>query len=115
MRKIKFRAWHSKYGYSSPFGIGGHPEWNDGMTVSYFSSVCQFEQFTGLLDKNGKEIYEGDILKESVLLSEKGETINSQVIWSNGRFIANGTIGARSSANSEIIGNIHETPEILND
>jgi hypothetical protein len=56
MREIKFRAWHKES--KEMFYDGGRHvfQWkHDGQPVI-------IEQFTGLLDKNGKEIYEGDIL-----------------------------------------------------
>lgn len=82
-------------------------------------------QFTGLLDKNGKDIYEGDILnikfggdrnnppyshKKMVVYFEE-EYLQWYVIGNN---IINGnSLKGYHLAEYEIIGNIHETPELL--
>lgn len=73
-------------------------------------------QFTGLLDKQGKEIYEGDIVKNQFdKISEvKFET---EEVGSCGccyeTFRGSGFI-YRESGDVEIIGNIYENPELLN-
>jgi uncharacterized phage protein (TIGR01671 family) len=88
-------------------------------------------QFTGLLDVNGKEIYEGDILKEW----EKGNTrygdwerILGSVVYEKKSIGANTYIGwytmcpedgfyshlnTHSLYKIEVIGNIHDNPELL--
>jgi hypothetical protein len=66
------------------------------------------EQFTGLLDKNGKEIYEGDIVLDC------DEDINMDVIFENGIFCTCNTNSIYEMDDIEVIGNIHENPELLN-
>ncbi len=80
-------------------------------------------QFTGLLDENGKEIYEDDIVKHSIESEDcfTDETVNRQVIFKNGIFgfqcvvFQNNIEYLQSYACiSEVIGNIFENPELLN-
>ena len=77
-------------------------------------------QFTGLHDVNGNDIYEGDILQ--YILSCDDEFINAKVKFSveNGAWILvndddhiSEYFEYESGKNSEIIGNIHDNPELL--
>jgi len=71
-------------------------------------------QLTGLKDKNGKEIYEGDVLE---LFPGSGGSVIKQVSWVDGHFSLKPAtfhmFGEDESRHYEIIGNIHENPELL--
>lgn len=72
-----------------------------------------FEQCTCLRDKNGKLIYEGDIVKLQLSYDE-----NLSVEYSKGSFDLVGDCGFRAllriyKNDCEVVGNIHENPELL--
>ncbi len=72
-------------------------------------------QFTGLFDKNGKEIYEGDIVKLTQLHYE----VTGKIAYINTEFALyvpeeDTTYDFfPSDRTSEVIGNIHDNPELL--
>ena len=76
------------------------------------------EQFIGIYDKNGKEIYEGDILAHEGIL----QTHYYKVWWNPARFtfyIGNSPIDAygikdKCRIDYYVSGNIHDNPELLN-
>ena len=81
------------------------------------SSLCDFEiqQFTGLTDENGVEIYEGDYINHPYGVStvEFGRYLSSDGLAHVGFYLdfASKNIGLDGSI--EIIGNIFENPELL--
>ena len=117
MRPIKFRAWdkwNKKWTY---FSIG--QLWELGLRDLYIAFCINgetFYEFTGLLDKNGKEIYEGDIVKH---IREGAKP--TEVIFDRGGFrrrLPNRDFDLYAgyfdwSDNFEVIGNIYENPELL--
>lgn len=122
MRQIKFRAWDDKNKLMrTDFAISAIPE-NSNASLEEESQVFQFMatlppktksqkwelmQFTGLHDKNGKEIYESDILQLD------GMNIIVEWIHDEHRLGWSPYISCNGNTGFEIIGNIYESPELL--
>ena len=76
-----------------------------------------FQQFTGLKDKNGKEIYEGDVIRHRSR-NEYGsiQDVDTEVRWegTGWNFLGgNGAFPIVETDSGEVIGNIYENPELL--
>ena len=121
-RVLKFRVW------GGFFSMGGSPECENEMYGPYdIEELAEEEppdrvhimQFTGLLDKNGEEIYEGDIL--GPFKWHPGPTLRNMVVrWDvyKWRLFMPGDPGEidRSIAtmrDAVVLGNIHENPELM--
>jgi uncharacterized phage protein (TIGR01671 family) len=118
MREIKFRAWDNGNKEMAHWGIGFDDVSSEISvrsvkdTISLSSERYVFMQYTGLKDKNGKEIYEGDIMTSTI--GERSVHI-SKVVWMNGGFYAFGIlIGGLHKYEFEIIGNIYQDSHLLN-
>lgn len=125
-RVIKFRAWDDLnkewlMGYPTlgGFSLTGEcvllGEWQNCFDQFIFNKNGKkpehliVEQFTGLTDKNGKEIYEGDILEGPL-------NVDRVITYKTGFELSQRQLGARlyeSAENSLVIGNIHEHPHLL--
>lgn len=123
---IKFRAWIKTgietYDYVKPMTIQQmiHSK-KSTFSLEQLNDLVDFEQFIGLTDVNGKDIYEGDIIvckpNDQIFESPKiGVVKRSKIsagwcyeaatdeydIWTSGKY-----------RTYEIIGNVHENPELL--
>lgn len=118
MRELKFRVWNKRYSeYIRPdYNIIGYIYPLDG-TLGVSSGDQDghiVEQYTGLKDKNGKKIYEGDIVD----YNDDGECIGV-VEYDAPEFCLNAdaTNWARmflkGAPHQRVIGNIHENPELV--
>lgn len=141
MREIKFRAWSNRdkcwCGAFSVHKSGLFTEitgarLKNGVCVAYADWIdlaAQDEitlmQYTGLKDKNGKEIYEGDVVQEDIRRDKRSKPIMrwSVVVYSEkGMFIVECLPKSLRQWNElykendevEVIGNIYENPELLN-
>ena len=119
-RILKFRFWtpdkrmlNDHKGWVADIGI------NEALLCSKDYGYIAM-QFTGLLDRNNKEIYEGDIVKQEKWVSI-GKYVNSiGVVKYKGINFTSECIGDWSGSNAElngnakVIGNIYENPELIN-
>lgn len=129
MREIKFRVWDTynkemlelkelNYEY-------GEPAIRTTMYSDYFGpSDMILMQYTGLKDKTGKEIYEGDIVHIPDDYEEYGFASgeNYSIDFKNGRFRLKPKYKPNATGYDlefteelEVIGNIYENPELLED
>ena len=121
MREIKFRAWdkqHKKMYYDVQNTY-------DGRLADYFGQLLTWEgedgdlayevmQFTGLTDKNGKEIFEGDIVKLHYGSIYSVEYIQRLALYSICRPVGNvASYPFIDYDRCEVIGNIYDNPELI--
>jgi uncharacterized phage protein (TIGR01671 family) len=123
MRELKFKFWNKiarRFQTPNKYAIQG-----DGLYVSYDYDMMAWDdpssfdnsilvpcQYTGLKDKNGKEIYEGDILSyEGIHKVGNGVSI---VSFDDGSFMIDEDIASKDWAvEHEVVGNIFENSDLL--
>lgn len=124
-REIKFKAWipHLKR-MGTPFELkknfaGIEAEVRDTGRLDPWYSDTIFLQFTGLKDKNGVEVYAGDIIASNTLAVESW-TVVYRPNWGKYVLYSKTNPGKKVVVNSvqrvtrmQVIGNIYEKPELL--
>ena len=130
MRDIKFRAWIVDHGQTPPKGnmyYGIEDFYSNGKLLSYFedNQITDEDflmQYTGLKDKKGVEIYEGDIYTSygldgyyvvefstgSFIAGPLNETVRVPLGWEGNKRDVH-----YIETEVEVIGNIHSNPELL--
>ena len=124
MREILFRgkrkdcnSWETGY-YSEYDFSGGRKHFINGFEYEVYPETVG--QFTGLTDKNGKKIFEGDILKFSYTGKNHGVEGTEAVVFKNGKFGVEWgwhkemvALDGFANTTIEVIGNIHDNPELV--
>ena len=114
-QSIDLRKWYEGDLYQSRlksvFYINYYTEHGDRMAVEVDPETVG--QYTGMTDINGNKIFEGDICQHRSEYS--GNIVISVVTYTDGQFLAmpDDNSGFNLSDKLEIIGNIHDNPELL--
>lgn len=132
-RPFKFRVWNKKLNRwvskleiaeikdgsvnNGLVGILAYTEETD--PESQLAKDCVIQQFTGLTDKSGREIYEGDIVDYrydgmSEFEAERyGDLLISPVFWDYERWRIKYSAASYAWHLMKVVGNIYENPELL--
>jgi uncharacterized phage protein (TIGR01671 family) len=131
MREIKFRAWDKTTNkmvfperlFSDKDGLIWHADLGNRYSniVIEKCNTAVLMQYTGLKDKNGKEIYEGDILSWQEHVRMYGTDLNKWVTEkvpvrfddTGAMFLCGDDFLFKYNEKAEVIGNIYENQELL--
>lgn len=121
----KFRAWNASVKRMTYFGLPPviTGDWEDKMGMFFkasddvfLSSYSDPMQFTGLHDKNGKDIYEGDVVENGLSGTWVVQPLEQGAFSLLGvcqKYRDCNYLISALNSECEVIGNIHENPEML--
>lgn len=137
-RIIKFRAWNGKEmldpfrfshllsNYHTEYASGTREDLAEYNFHTGSDEPLEVMQFTGLSDKMGREIYEGDLVEIPLRWGTPSPSV-CEVVFEEGMYVAKSvrkydiqgkglrylTLGLRDKSIIEVIGNVHQNPELL--
>lgn len=114
-REIKFRAWDTQRGewsrLTKAVSLEGYPVYIDADDRLHKAAGVELMQYTGLKDKHGVEIYEGDILAFDNGYCDVVRLERSAWRWNRGHNVLG--VSWKPEISLSVIGNIYENPELL--
>lgn len=114
-RQIKFRCWRDtdkSMSFHPEMNMDWHIANNNGENVDVDSGHFLM-QFTGLKDRNGKDIYESDIVRSKTSGEQDDEIWTVEINPLSAIASPNGKAFDNSWIEHEVIGNVYESPELL--
>ncbi len=122
-REIKFRVWdkdnnkmlHYDNDIVPCLTLNGVLQDCSKEVSSNVSYKYELMQYTGLRDKNGVEIYEGDIIEFEYFHNNELSIVKEEVVFSMGQFSIYGDPLRDYNHNCIVVGNIYADKELLNE